>query len=315
MTTISQRLADSNPILLDGATGTELEKRGVPMDNTAWCGLAAATHPDVLRQVHVDYIRAGAEVITTNTFASGRQMLRGAGVENRTAEINQQAARLALQAREEAAEARGRAGGGSGWDSAPQTVWIAGSISPMSPGGGKTAKPPLQEMRLYFAEQAQLLADAGVDLLLLEMMRDVDYSCAAVEAASATGLPVWVGFSCERTEEGGLKLSPTIREEVALAAGVAAVMAEGGSLAAIMHSDVRVTAEALSAVQAVWNGPTGAYPESGYFAMPHWQFVDIIPPDQFAEQAMAWVGQGAKLVGGCCGIGPRHIRALSDRLR
>ena len=87
MTTLSQRLADRRPILLDGATGTELQSRGVPMNSAAWSGLAVATHPDAVRQVHLDYIQAGAEIIITNTFASGRHMLREAGEESRTEEI------------------------------------------------------------------------------------------------------------------------------------------------------------------------------------------------------------------------------------
>ena len=314
MTTINERLKDSRPILLDGATGTELQSRGVPMNNVAWSGLAVATHPDVVRQVHLDYIRVGAEIIITNTFASGRHMLRAAGVEGRTEEINRQAAQLALQAREEAGEAKSKSSKGE-WDAAPSTVWVAGSISPMAGGLGDETRPSPQKMKVGFAEQAELLAESGVDFLLLEMMRDVEYSCAALEAASATGLPVWVGFSCERMERGGLKLAPTIREEVPLAAGVAAVMAEGGSLAAIMHSDVDITGEALSAIQVVWDGPTGAYPESGYFEMPHWQFVDIIEPEVFADRAMSWIGQGVQLVGGCCGTGLPHIQALAKRLQ
>lgn len=299
MKTLDERLQETRPLLLDGATGTELEARGVPMNGTAWSGLAVDTHPQVVRQVHVAYIQAGAEVIITNTFASGRQMLRGAGAEERTEAINRQAVRLAQQAREEAAE---------------QPVWIAGSISPMAPGAGNANRPPVAEMRGHFAEQAELLADSGVDLLLLEMMRDIDYSCAAVEAASATGLPLWVGFSCERAADGGLKLGPTIDAEVPIGAGVAAVMAAGGSLAAVMHSHVDITGPALAQVQAVWDGPTGAYPESGYFEMPNWQFVDIIPPQAFAQKALGWIGQGARLVGGCCGIGPAHIRALAQQL-
>ena len=318
MNTIDQRLKQGRPILLDGATGTELQSRGVPMNNVAWSGLAVATDPDtdpdVVRQVHLDYIRAGAEVIITNTFAAGRHMLRAAGVENRTQEINRQAARLALQAREEAGEAKSRNRAGE-WDAAPTAVWVAGSISPMAGGLGDEARPSPQEMRVDFAEQADLLAESGVDLLILEMMRDIDFSCAALETASATGLPVWVGFSCERGEGGDLKLAPTIQEEIPLAAGVAAVMAEGGSLAAIMHSNVDVTGAALSAIQAVWDGPTGAYPESGYFTMPHWQFVDIIEPQVFADRAMSWIGQGVQLVGGCCGIGTPHIRALAERMQ
>ena len=313
MTTLSQRLADKRPILLDGATGTELQSRGVPMSSAAWSGLAVATHPDVVRQVHLDYIQAGAEIIITNTFASGRHMLREAGEESRTEEINRQAALLARQAREEAAEARASSGE-ENWALAADRIWVAGSISAIAAGKGGAKRPPLNEMRTIFAEQAELLADAGVDFLILEMMRDIDYSCAALEAASATGLPVWVGFSCMRTEAGNLVLSPTIAEEIDLEAGVAAVMAEGGELAAVMHSDVNVTGAALSAIQAVWDRPTGAYPESGFFTMPTWHFVDISPPDAFAEQAMSWLRQGAQLVGGCCGFGPAHIRALAERL-
>ena len=314
MTQLSQRLADVRPIVLDGATGSELQRRGVPMDGAAWCGLAVASHPDIVRQVHLEYIRAGAEVIIANTFASGRQMLRAAGAESATEEINRNAVLVARQARDGAAEAVG-SGANADWELAPQTVWVAGSISPMAPGASTGARPALHEMRANFTEQAELLAEAGADLLILEMMRDVDYSCAALEAAAGTGLPVWVGFSCKRTDEGGLVMHPAIAGELDFKECVAAVMAEGGSLAAVMHSDVNVIGDALAAVQAVWDGPTGAYPESGFFTMPNWQFVDIIPPEAFAGEAMNWVGQGADLVGGCCGIGPDHIRALTQRLR
>ncbi len=314
MTQLGQRLANSRPIVLDGATGTELQRCGVPMDSAAWCGLAVASHPGIVRQVHLDYIRAGAEIIIANTFASGRQMLRAAGAESATEEINRNAVLVARQARDEAAEAAG-SGANVDWELAPQTVWVAGSISPMASGASTGARPALHEMRANFTEQAELLAEAGADLLILEMMRDVDYSCAALEAAAGTGLPVWVGFSCKRTQEGSLVMYPPIAGELDFEECVAAVMAEGGSLAAVMHSDVNVVGDALAAVQAVWDGPSGAYPESGYFTMPNWQFVDIIPPDAFAGEAQGWVDRGADLVGGCCGIGPDHIRALTQRLR
>ena len=109
-------------------------------------------------------------------------------------------------------------------------------------------------------------------------------------------------------------LVPSPEGKVPLVEGVATVMAEGGDLAAIMHSDVYITGPALEAVRSAWEGPTGAYPESGYFIMPHWQFVDIIAPEDFAAAAMEWVSQGVELVGGCCGIGIEHIRALAKRL-
>ncbi len=310
---LSERLTDNRPILLDGATGTELQRRGVPMDGAAWCGLAVATHPEVVRQVHLDYILAGAEIIITNTFASGRHMLRAAAAEDLTEAINREAVQVARQARDEAGEATASTAGSD--EKVPEHVWVAGSISPMAADPDRSSRPSLPEMRANFAEQAELLADSGVDLLMLEMMRDIEYCCAALEAASATGLPVWVGFSCKRTPDGRLVGAPAIADEIEFESCVAAVMAEGGSLAAVMHSDVNVIGDALSVIKSVWDGPAGAYPESGYFEMPHWQFVDIIQPVTFADEALKWVDQGAKLVGGCCGIGLDHIRALSDRLR
>lgn len=313
MSTIAERLDEDRTILLDGATGSELERRGVPMNSIAWSGLAVATDPDAVRRVHLDYIRAGAEIIITNTFATGRNMLRLAGEEDRTADLNRQAALLALQAREEAAEAKGQDKDGS-WQVAPASVWVAGSISPMSGGLGDEAKSSAELMRSDFEEQAGLLAESGVDFLILEMIRDIDFACVALEAALNTGLPAWVGFSCKETNDGGINLAPTLNEEIPLAKGVAAVMSEGGSLAAVMHSDVDVTGPALDAVTSVWDGPTGAYPESGYFIRPNWQFVDIIPPADFTDRAVEWIGMGASAVGGCCGIGPQHILALSDRL-
>ena len=313
MTTISDRLEDDRPILLDGATGTELERRGVSMHGIAWSGIAVATDPDIVRQVHLDYIRAGAEIIITNTFATGRNMLRLAGEESRTADLNRHAARLALQAREEASDAKSTARDGS-WQTAPDSVWVAGSISPMSGGLGDEANPSVRQMRSDFEEQAELLAESGVDFLILEMIRDIDFACVALEAATGTGLPVWVGFSCDRAKDSGIYLAPAIHDEVHLAKGVAAVMAEGGSLAAVMHSDVDITGPALEIVQSVWTGPTGAYPESGYFEKPNWQFVDIIVPGDFTQRALDWIEMGARLVGGCCGIGPSHILALAERL-
>ena len=313
MSTIAERLDEGRTILLDGATGTELERRGVPMNGIAWSGLAVTTDPGAVRKVHFDYIRAGAEVIITNTFATGRNMLRLAGEEDRTSDLNRQAVRLALEAREEAGEARGQDTDGS-WQVAPDCVWVAGSISPMSGGLGDEARSSAELMRSDFEEQAGLLAESGVDFLILEMIRDIDFACVALEAAVKTGLPVWVGFSCKGTSDGGINLAPTLYEEISLARGVAAVMAEGGSLAAVMHSDVDTTGPALEVVDSVWDGPTGAYPESGYFVKPNWQFVDIIPPTDFADRAVDWIGMGARAVGGCCGIGPQHILALSERL-
>jgi methionine synthase I (cobalamin-dependent) len=271
----------------------------VPMDRQAWSATANLTHPDVVRGVHEDYIRAGADVVITNTLATARCHLEAAGLGERVAEVNRRAVELAREARDRAAGHR--------------EVWVAGSMSTMAPGSDPARRPSVARLSEMLREQADVLARAGVDLIVLEMMRDVDYAAGAVDAARATGLPVWVGFSCRQAADGAVRMfsgfQDLLFEEI-----IAPVMAHGGSLLAVMHSEVRDTGPALEVAKRCWRGPLAAYPESGYFTMPNWQFVDVIAPDDFVAHALDWLRQGVQVLGGCCGIGPEHIRRLRERL-
>ncbi len=295
MENLRERLERGEVVLLDGATGTELERRGVPMDGAAWCAAALATHPEVVREVHEDYIRAGAEVIITNTFPAARHVLEEASLGERFRELNVRAVELAREARENAAE---------------EPVYVAGSISTFPARLDHRYEPDEDEARANYAEQAGVLVEAGVDLLALEMMRDLDQTRYAVEAAVATELPVWVGFSCRRLEDGTVVLWDG---RDTLAAALEALPA-GVSLVSIMHTLTGDTVPALREVLGRWDGPVGAYPHSGKFVMPNWQFTDMISAEDFASEAREWVGLGARVVGGCCGIGPEHIRRLKERL-
>ena len=184
-----QYLADGHIVILDGGTGTELERRGVPMDADAWCGAAALRYLDVLEKVHCDYIAVGAEIITANTFASSPLMLRAAGLGDRFEEINRAAVQAALRAR----EACGK-----------PNVLVAGSLSHMVPAGGGSWRsdpsrlPSANELRDGLEALAELLAAEGCDLILLEMMHHPDRMASAFEAALSVGLPVWAGFSVRR---------------------------------------------------------------------------------------------------------------------
>jgi homocysteine S-methyltransferase len=287
---LEDKLKAGEVIVLDGATGTELQRRGAPMDRVAWCARATMTHGDLLRQVHEDYIRAGADIVTANTFATSRRMLAPAGLGDAVAEINTRAVRLAREAREKAAPGR--------------PVAVAGSLSAM--------QPIAAEAKANYGELAGLLAEAGADLILMEMMCDIEQSVHAVEAAVATGLPVWVGFSVGAAEDGRVHMHR--RRELDFAEVIDPVMRIGGSVAGIMHSYSDDTTAGLEVLFERWSGPVSAYPESGYFKMPDWQFVDIMPPGDFAELACRWVEGGVQIVGGCCGIGPEHIEAMTARL-
>jgi len=300
MASLEQKLAKGEVLILDGGTGTELERRGVPMHGVAWSGAAVLDHADVLEQIHADYIEAGADIIITNTFATSRYLLEPAGLGEKVGEINTRAVEVARAARD-------RASGG-------RHVWIAGSISPMAPQADPMKRPPVDAAAASFREQAEILAGAGVDLIALEMMRDVDYTAAAIAAGVATGLPVWVGFSCCRSASGEVVMEPGMAKDMPFRDVIAPAMAHGGSLLAIMHTDVEDTGPALEVARAHWSGPIAVYPHSGHFAMPHWQFDSVISPEDYLAAATDWVARGTQVIGGCCGITPEHIRLLTERL-
>lgn len=299
MENLRQRLEKEETLLLDGATGTELEKRGVPMDDAAWCATALATHPEVVREVHEDYIRAGAEVIITNTFPAAKHVLEEAGMGDRFRELNARAAELAREARENAAEGQ---------------VYIAGSISTFPARLDHGYDPGEREARDNYAEQAEVLAEGGVDLIALEMMRDVEQTRYAIEAALKTRLPVWLGFSCKRTTDGTVVLWDE-RDTLAEALESLPLPLRDISLVSIMHTQTEDTVPALHEVRERWDGPVGAYPHYGEFVMPNWQFIDKISPEDFAAEAQQWIEAGAHAIGGCCGTGPEHVRALRQLLK
>ncbi len=292
------KLAAGDAVILDGGTGTDIQAHGVPMNGDTWCAEANLTHPDVVREVHESYLKAGAEVITANTFATSPILFKALGREDEIAKIDRIAVRLARQAVADAGTER---------------TAIAGSFSVMrhvKKGTDEGPNPELDSKVLLplFEAKARGLAEAGCDLIMMEMMRDGDHSLWATEAAVATGLPVWVGISVKRRADG--QLAGFGRPEWKLSDIVTSLMSTGAKACLVMHSDIDVTEDALHIIKASWAGPIGAYPECGHFEMPEWKFGNISPAD-FVELARRWRRSGATILGGCCGIGPDHIRALA----
>ena len=300
MQDIAERFSDPRPIILDGAVSTELQRMGVPMSADTWSGLAALTHPDVVRKLHAEYLRAGAEVITANTYAAAPQHVVAAGFGDRAREINMRSAELALEARDAAGD---------------RTAWVAGSLSLMAPGFRSANRQAPAEHAEGLRRQAEWLAEAGVDLLVLEMLRDIDWSTAAVDAALSAGLPVWSGFSCVVDESGTLMTQGTVGEPVPFEDALRAVAGRGEALVAVMHSEIDDTEPGLECARRVCEAPLGAWPNCGTIEPPNWQFDDVASPEAFAEVAARWVEDGVRVIGGCCGLGPEHIRAVAERLR
>lgn len=296
---VAKKLAAGDLVILDGGTGTHIQTLGAPMDDDAWCAMANLNNPEIVKAVHAEYLAAGAEVITANTYATSPTMFEVMGRADEIPEIDRTAVRLAREAADEHANGQ---------------IAVAGSMSVMrvvTAGSDRTSKPAVSAERVteLMKIKAGNLAAAGCDLIIMEMLRDTDYSLIATEAAVATGLPVWVGISIERREDG--ELAGFDDFELTLEELIGPLMATGADVCCVMQNDITLTSEAIEIIKANWPGPIGAYPESGVFKMPNWQFGDI-EPAEFATYCKAWREAGASIIGGCCGIAPAHIKALSE---
>ena len=298
---LKRRLDEGGIIILDGGTGTELERRGVPMDPEAWCGSVTLEHLGALESIHRDYIGAGADIITANTYASSRLVLSAAGYADRFEDINRAAVRAAHRAR----EVSGHAG-----------IAVAGSLSHMFPMVSGTARPDLArapgeaEMADAFGELAALLGEEGYDLILLEMMYHPDRMPAAFTAATATGRPVWAGFSARRGKDGQI-LSFAPDKDIPFEEIVQVLAGFDVAAAGVMHTPSDVIGDIIAILRGVFDGPLTAYPDSGYFKMPNWQFEHVIAPNELLKFAAEWVAGGVQVLGGCCGLSPEHIAAIA----
>ena len=290
-----------NILILDGGTGTELEKRGVPMDPGAWCGVAALDHADILKRIHLDYIFSGADIITTNTYSSSRHMLELSGLGQKFFEINKNALEAARNARE---------------TSGKPNVLIAGSLSHRGMISEGTAMPdqnaviPLKEFKESLTELAYFLKEEGCDLIILEMMYDPTKIEPTFIAAEKAGLPVWAGFSSRRDNIGRL-LSFLPDEELPLIDIFKTLSHYKPDAAGIMHTPSNAIRDSLKELKKVFSGTIFAYPDSGYFKSPNWQFEKIISEQALQDFARDWIREGAKIIGGCCGLSPSHIQALA----
>jgi S-methylmethionine-dependent homocysteine/selenocysteine methylase len=296
---LQDKLDTKRIVIMDGGTGTEISRRGVDVDSSrSWSANANISCPDLVRDIHRDYILAGAEIIITNTFSTSRATLATDGLSERTESINKQSVRLAMDARESC--------------DAEETVVIAGSMSAFEPKGHPEIIPPYEEALEDYREQASILAGTGVDLIILEMFsRTVDLK-AAIEAATETCLPVWVGLSCE-SHDGQIYLGLMGRHGgETIADGVIASSSPNVKAFFIMHSPPQVTADALRELQAYTSLPIGAYAHGGSIEDQVGVYArGSTDPQKYSEYARQWVACGATTIGGCCGTTPEHIRVLA----
>ena len=304
---IEARIEAGGPVILDGAIGTELERLGARMDQGVWCARALADSPELVHEVHRRYIEAGADVITTNSYSATREAMQRHGLAAHFEEWNRRSARIALEER----------------DRSPRSgsVAVAGSVSSYGRFDALDWEPLVD----HFRAQGEILVEEGVDLLILESLGSIARTVRAmVSATKDLGVPVWVALSCLRDRDTGAVMHGIEESGDAaegaetygpLAEAVGEVMSVGGSAVLMMHSVRDVTEDAVKVLRAAWSGPVGAYPNAGYWTRPNWTFVDQMSPEVYLANARRWVDAGAAIVGGCCGVGVEHIRAVADGLK
>ena len=296
---IKQRLENNETIILDGAIGAELEKKGAKMHKDLWCGTCSVESPDLVKKVHEEYILAGADIITTNTYATTPIAMKQYGFDNQVNEFNKKSVQLAKEA----------------VNNSNKDIAVAGSVSTF----GSLYKYGLEAMKPGFKEQLNILSNEGVDLIILEAMSSqADIVETIVECSSQTKLPVWLSISCvidDNTNKVMLGFSDTfdtdtnIYEDFETSMDNFSKIHQGPIL--IAHSDIEVTGQAIKIAKKKFNGVLGAYPNRGHYEKPHWKFVDNITPSEYLEKARSWVDDGAQIVGGCCGVGVEEIKAIS----
>jgi len=287
---LSERLQDPQPILLDGATGTELHRRGVETVLPLWSAEALVDAPDVVRQIHREYVDAGSEILTANTFRTYRRTLSHAGWEDRAAELTAVAVELAREA------AEGRA-------------WVFGSQPPLEDCYSPELVPDDAALAVEHAEMSANLVDAGVDGILVETQNTIREAVAATQAAAETGLPVMVSFVCG--DDGRLLSGES------LSSAVDAVALFGPEV--VLVNCVPADAVLLLLQELLDSAPGirfGAYANIGRPDPVHgWINTDAQDPARYAEFAESWLKFGAKILGGCCGTTPEHIRRLRAILK
>ena len=307
--TLGERLKRGGRLLLDGGTGSELQRRGLNVSKGssvegglgAWSAPAVEEAPDALRAIHEDYLRLGVDVVTANSYNTNRGQLARVGLAHKMEEYSRRAVEIAREARDRLA---------------PEAA-VAGSIAPTTrfPSGwdpGRVASA--ESLSREWGDQVAVLTEAQADLILIESMSAVFQTLPAVRAARASGLPVWLGI---HGTTGGTMTSGESMDALVHALDEAALPVD--AILLMCSAPAAITAT-LPGLRTAFPGPIGAYANIGYRRGPvpanypesQYHVIDIgeNTPERYAEQARTWRDQGVQIIGGCCATTPAHIAAL-----
>jgi homocysteine S-methyltransferase len=280
-------------ILLDGAMGTELNRRGVDTGLPLWSAAALDLAPHIIREIHRDYVDAGSKVITANTFRTTPFTYRKTGLDE--SEACRRAREAALLAVSLAIDASGA------------EALVAGSLAPVADCYTPADYPGRSIAENTYTELASWLHAAGADLLLLETHITFEEVQCALEAARQTGLPLWVSFLIDK--EMCLWDGTPLRKAVTLAEN------KGAQAVLVNCVTLDIARKGVEQLGKVTSLPFGIYANAG-ITQPSVDGTirDHVEDAAFAEAVQEWVAAGAHIVGGCCGTTPATIAALKSAL-
>jgi len=278
-------------LLADGAMGTLLYDKGIPFDRSF--DALNLTDPALIQSVHREYIRAGAEVIETNTFGANRFRLAAHGVTDSPRQVNRAGAQIARNAREELGE----------------PVFVAGAIGPLGKPVAPLGTIPREEALLAYREQAEGLVEGGVDLVIIETQTDLSEALLAVDAvrAVASDLPLVVEMTYT---EDGRTLHGTYPEDAVRALSAKAVDVIGANCSVGPHELLEI----VERYARKTDRPIAVMPNAGMPRLVNGRFLYLSSPEYFAEYAARFADAGARLIGGCCGTTPAHVRRMKEAL-
>jgi S-methylmethionine-dependent homocysteine/selenocysteine methylase len=287
------------PLILDGAMGTEIQRRGVDTGLPMWSANALFSKPALIQQIHTEYIEAGADIITSNTFRTTRRTMRRANLPDRSKQLTETAVHLAMRAREQFPD---------------REILVAGSIAPLEDCYRPDLVPSDAELHYEHMELAERLATAGVDFLLVETMNTIREAYAACAAGISTGKEVIVSFVCN--SNGDLLSGETLADAVK---SLADLRPAGFSINCVSphHMAKAVSAIATHLPRLLPGAIIAAYgnignPESDVHG---WEFTHDMSEEQYAGHAADWTRTGVSIVGGCCGTTPAYIESTTKALR
>ena len=283
------------PVILDGAMGTELERRGIATGLPLWSARSLMESPAAVRGIHEEYIEAGADIITANTFRATRRTFLRAGSPDRSGELTALAVNLAG---ESIAAHPGRG------------LLIAGSMAPLEDCYRPDLVPPDEALLEEHTENARRLAESGADFLILETLGTLREARAAAQAARTTGLEFIVSFLCSKDGilYSGEPLEGAVREVMEFSP---TALSLNCSSPRIMGRHLKYLMSALRDIPGGGSLPLGVYANVGTPGREYGgHFHRDVNPAEYADFARLWVREGVSFVGGCCGTTPEYIQAL-----